>query len=127
MAAVAGPIESISIRGRNFPVASDADATKKLGGFENELQANGDGTSRIIKTRVPWAISGLKVEIDESRADHEFLQEIADSKDYVDITMTLCSGFTYQGLGTVVGEVQASTGSATADISLGGPQTLTQQ
>ena len=59
MPAVGGSIQSISIRGRIFPVASDAEANKKLGGFENEVQANGDGTARKVMTRVPWSIDGL--------------------------------------------------------------------
>src|SRR5688500_4699301 len=99
MPAVGGSIASISIRGRLFPVASDAEANKKLGGFENEVQANGDGTARLIKTRVPWSIDGLQVEVSDARADHEFLQEIADGLDFVAITMELVSGVVYQASG----------------------------
>lgn len=127
MAAVGGSIESVSIRGRLFPVASDADANRKLGGFENEVQANGDGTARIVKTRVPWMIDGLSLEIDEDRADQEFLQEIADGRDFVAITITFASGITFQGRGTVSGEIQASSQSATAPITLSGPGELSQQ
>ncbi len=126
-AAVGGSIESISIRGRLFPVASDAEANKKLGGFENEVQANGDGTARLVKTRVPWSIDGLQVEISDTRNDAEFLQEIADSLDFVPITMTLASGVTYQATGTITDEVQSSSQNATATITLGGPGGLSQQ
>jgi hypothetical protein len=127
MAAVGGSIESISIAGRNFAVASDAEANRKLGGFENEVQANGDGTARIVKTRVPWAVDGLQVEIDDTRGDQEFLQSIADGKDFVAITMTLASGFTYQGTGIVSGEVQGSTQNATASLTMSGPGEMTRQ
>ena len=92
MGAVGGSIESISIRGRLFPVAADSEATRKLGGFENEVQANGDGSARIVKTRVPWSLDGLQVEINDTRADEEFLQEIADALEPVPITITLASG-----------------------------------
>lgn len=126
-AAVGGSIESISIRGRLFPVASDAEANKKLGGFENEVQANGDGTARLVKTRVPWSIDGLQVEINDARADAEFLQEIADELDFVAITMTLASGVTYQATGTITDEVQSSSQNATATITLSGPGGLSQQ
>jgi hypothetical protein len=125
--AVGGSIESISIRGRLFPVASDAEATKKLGGFENEVQSNGDGGARLVKTRIPWGIDGVQVEISDARADAEFLQEIADGFDWVPITITLASGVTYQAKGTVSGEVGSSTQNATASITLSGPGTLTQQ
>lgn len=126
-AAVGGSIESISIRGRLFPVAADAEANKKLGGFENEVQSNGDGTARIVKTRVPWMLDGVSVEINDSRADAEFLQEIADGLVFVPITITLASGVTYQGTGTITSEVQSSSQNATASITLSGQGTLTQQ
>ncbi len=45
MAAVGGSIESVTLDGRTFAVAADAEAQRKLGGFENEVQANGDGTA----------------------------------------------------------------------------------
>lgn len=122
-----GSIESISVRGRLFAVASDADAQKKLGGFQNEVQANGDGSARTIKTRVPWSVTGLQVEINDARADLEFLQEIADGQEDVDVTITLASGVTYQARGTVVDEVQRSTQNTTASVSLAGGGRLTQQ
>jgi hypothetical protein len=125
--AVGGSIEKISIRGRIFPVASDADATKKLGGFENEVASNGDGSARKIMTRVPWSIDGVQVEISDVRNDAEFLQEIADSAEWVPIAMTLASGAVYQAEGTVSGEIGSSSQSATASITLSGPGTLTQQ
>lgn len=125
--AIGGSIESVSIRGRLFPVASDAEATKKLGGFENEVAANGDGTARKIMTRVPWSIDGLQLEVSDVRADHEFLQEIADSQEWVPITMTLASGITYQAQGTVSGELGSSSQSATAAVTLSGPGSLSPQ
>lgn len=127
MPAVGGSIESISIRGRLFPVASDADATRKLGGFEVEVQGNGDGTARIVKSRVPWSLDGITVEINDARADQEFLQEIAGANEFVAITITFASGLTYQGRGTITGELGASSQNATAGITLSGPGELTQQ
>lgn len=127
MATVGGSIESISIRGRLFAVAADAEANRKLGGFENEVQPNGNGTARLVKTRVAWILDGLTVEINDDRADHEFLQEIADGNDFVPITITLASGVTYQGTGTITGEMQMGTQASTAQLSLSGPDVLTQQ
>jgi len=127
MAAVGGPIESVSIRGRLFPVAADADATRKLGGFENEVQPNGDGSARMVKSRIAWMVDGLSLAIDHDRADQEFLKEIADGKDWVPITVTYASGHTYQGKGTVSGEFGASSQNATAPVTLSGPGELTQQ
>jgi hypothetical protein len=127
MAAVGGSIESIDIRGRLFPVAADADANRKLGGFESEVQANGDGTARKIMTRVPWMLDGLTVEVDDNRADHEFLQEVANETDFVAMGITFASGATWQGRGTISGELQYSSQNATCELSLSGPGDLTQQ
>lgn len=127
MPAVGGSIQSITIRGRIFPVASDAEANKKLGGFENEVQANGDATARKIMTRVPWAIDGLQVEINNDRADQEFLQEIADAFDFVSIEMELADGTVYAGTGTISDEIMASSQNATATIKVGGPGKLEAQ
>lgn len=127
MAAIGGSIDSISISGRNFAVAADAESQRKLGGWENEVQSNGDGTARLIKTRVPLSISGLTIEVDDDRGDHEFLQEIANAKNFHIISITYASGLTYQGTAQIVDEMQSSSQNATAEISLSGPGILTKQ
>jgi len=126
MATIGGSIESISLRGRIFAVAADAEANRKLGGFENEVQANGDGTARIIKTRIPLSLDGLTVHVDDARGDHEFLQELANAKDYFAISITYASGLTYAGRAIITGELQASSQNATASVSLMGPGELTK-
>lgn len=127
MAAVGGSIESITLDGREFPVAADAEAQRKLGGFENEVQANGDGTARLIKTRVPLSIDGLSIESDDDRGDHEFLQALSNRNDFFPIAITYASGLTYQGTAQLVGEMQTSSQNATASVSLMGPGVLTKQ
>lgn len=127
MAAVGGSIESISIRGRLFPVAADADSNLKLGGFETEIMPNGDGSGRKVKTRVPWVMDGLTVEVDHDRGDLEFLQERANEDGFVAITITYASGVTFQASGSVTDELQFSSQNATASLSLSGPGEATQQ
>jgi hypothetical protein len=127
MPAIGGSIEAVSLRGRNFAVAADAEATRKLGGFENEVQANGNGTARIIKTRVPLSIDGLTLQVDDSRGDHEYLQDLSNATDYFPISITYASGVTYGGTASIVGELPASSQSATAAVSLMGPGELTKQ
>ncbi len=127
MAAVGGSIEEITLSGRPFAVTADAEAQRKLGGFENEVQANGNGTARIIKTRVPLSIDGLTVEVDDGRGDQEFLQDLADRNNFFVVAITYASGSTYQGTAQMVGENPASSQSATAVVSLMGPGRLTKQ
>jgi len=127
MSAIGGSIESVSFGGRNFAVTADAEAQRKIGGFENEVQANGDGTARLLKTRVPLSIDGLTIEVDDDRGDHEFLQELSDRNDYWPLSITYASGVTWQATAQIVGEMQVSSQNATAAVSLMGPGTLTKQ
>lgn len=127
MTAIGGSIESVTLSGRVFSVAADAEAQRKLGGFENEVQANGNSSARLIKTRVPLAIDGLSLSVDDDRGDHEFLQELSNRNDFFEIAITYASGVTYQGRAQITGELQASSQAATAAVSLMGPGILTKQ
>ena len=127
MPAIGGSLEAVTLDGRNFPVAADAEVQRKIGGFENEVQSNGDGTARLIKTRVPLSLDGLTVEVDDARGDHEFLQGLTDRNDYFPISLTYASGDVWQGSAQIVGEMQASSQAATAAVSLMGPGILTKQ
>ena len=127
MSAVGGSIESVTLDGREFPVAADAEAQRKLGGWENEVQANGDGTARLIKTRVPFSLEGLTLETDDNRADQEFLQGLSDRKDFFPMAITYASGLTYQGTSQITGDLQAGSQSATTAVNLSGPGRLTKQ
>lgn len=124
--ATGGSIQSVSIAGRTFSVTGDSDSNRKLGGFENEQQANGDGTTRDIKTRVPWSIEGLSVSIDDDRGDQEFLQDVADGADAV-VAITYPSGAVYQGLGNLTGDIAGASQSTSLPITLMGPGKLTKQ
>jgi len=126
-ASVGGPVESVSLNGRLFAVAADADSERVLGGFTNEVQSNGDGGARIIKTRIPWKIGGLTVDINEDRSDQQFLKGIADGNDFVTCTVTFASGHTYQGRGIITEEVPFSSANTTAEITLSGPGEASKQ
>jgi len=124
MPAIGGTPESISIAGREFACTADNDINRKLGGFENEKQSNGDGTTRTIKTRVPWMLSGVTVEIDNTNGDQEFLEQVQRSSVDVDITVSYVDGTTYAGQGTIVGELIYTNQSAAASMDLSGPGDL---
>ena len=127
MAAIGGSIESITIDGRIFAVAADAESQRKLGGFENEVQPNGDGTGRIVKTRIPPKVDGLTVSIDDDNGDSEFLQERANGNVFFPFAITYVSGNTYQGTMALTGELQVSSQNATASVSFEGTGELTKQ
>ena len=127
MSAIGGPIESVNIAGREFPVAADADINRDLGGFSNEIQSNGDGSSRTIKTRKPWMVEGLSISTDDDRGDEEFLQDVADSSENVPMLVRYPSGKIYQGTGTITGDIKSASASATTPVTLSGPGKLTPQ
>ena len=127
MPAIAGSIESITLDGRSFAVTADADTSRKLGGFENEVQSNGDGTTRAVKTRVPWSLTGVVIEIDDTAGDQEFLQALQNSNRNVPLTATYVSGVSYQATGQVVGEVVFNNQSSTASLDLSGSGEMTPQ
>lgn len=127
MASVGGSIQEVSFNGRNFAVAADAEVNRKIGGWENEVMANGDGTARLVKTRVPLSIEGLTVEIDDGRDDHEFLQNLSNLKDFFTLTITFASGVVYQGRAQIVSDLQSSSKNATCQVDLAGPGTLVKQ
>lgn len=128
MAAVGGPLESITIAGRSFPVVADADANIDLGGFSAEMSPNGDGTARDLMSRKPWKVDGITIAIDPDREDLEYLQDKANSPGgRYPITITLVSGVTYQGRGKPTGDLKMGTKESTAGIELSGPGELAQQ
>ncbi len=126
MTAIGGPLESVAVKGRLFAVAADADGNRKLGGFEAEVQPNGDGTARIVYARVPWQMDGLSLVIDDNAADQEFLQDIIDGKKFVPIEFTFVDGITFRGEGIPAGELAKSSMNATAPLKFNGPAKLEQ-
>lgn len=124
---VGGSIEALTLDGRTYSVAADAEAQRKIGGFENEVQANGDGTARLIKTRVPLSLDGMTLDIDDAQDDAQFLQDLQDGNSFFPISITYASGKVYQGTAQIVGETQTSSQNATASVSLMGPGVLTRQ
>ena len=122
-----GAPSEISIDGRIFTVAADSDITRDLGGFSKEIQMNGNGTSRDIMTRKAWMLDGCQISIDDDRGDQEFLQTIQNTPGYVPIVITYPSLISYEGEGTVSGDLGGSSQSTTATINLSGPGNLKKQ
>lgn len=129
---IGGSIEAVSLAGRNFSVAADADVSRKLGGFEQTFEPNGDSTGRFIRTRVGWALSGLVIDVNDLRGDHEYLQELqrgehADADGCIAISVTYVSQAVYSGRGNVVDAAEYASMASTSSLSLMGPGELTKQ
>ena len=128
MSAVGGSIESISLRGREFSVDAEATVNRKLGGSKNEVKMNGNNrTARLIKVAGAWMLTGVEVEIDDLRNDQEYLQDLADERDFFPMSVTFASGHTLQGTGQLVEDIEFDSQNAIASLSLSGPGRMTQQ
>ncbi len=113
-----GSIQEVTIKGRRFAVAADGEVSRKLGGFEKTLEANGDGSSREILTRVVGKLDGIVLSIDDNAGDAEFLQEVADTIGMVACTITYVTGKVYTGSGTITGEIMTASNNTTCTVTL---------
>jgi hypothetical protein len=120
-----GPIESITLKGRRFAVDAESDMDLNLSGFTNEVKPNGDGSSRVIKSRRLAMAKGGALVVDNDRSDNEFLQEVSDEITPVDADITLVDGTVYSGNMSIVGEFVYKTKDAICEIELCG--TMTKQ
>jgi len=127
MPGIGGSIVGVNIHGREFSVTADSDSGRKLGGAMNEVQPNGDGTTRIVSIREAWSSGELTLSIDNDRADQEYLQDIADRRAYGDCTVSYADGSIYQGSGTVTGELVYSSAAATMPVTIMGQGKMTKQ
>jgi hypothetical protein len=127
MSGIGGSVESVVLKGRRFTVAGDADSNRKLGGFENEIEPNGDGSARVIKARMSWQIDGLALSIDDLADDLEYLQGLSDANELFTILISYASGARYEGQGQITGELQVASQNTTAPVTLKGSGKLTRQ
>jgi hypothetical protein len=117
---ISGPIESITISGRRFPVDGEDAGNVILAGFKNEVKFNGDGSKRIIRSRSNGSIKGLNVQVTHENKDLEFLRDKQGTSDFFGVSLTFCDGTTYAGSMQFVDDITEDTQQGTAGISLEG-------
>ncbi|MDR2516415.1 MAG: pectinacetylesterase family protein [Spirochaetaceae bacterium] len=117
---ISGPIESITIAGRRFPVNGDDAGNVILAGFKNEVKFNGDGSKRLIRSRVNGSIKNLNVQVTHENRDLEFMRDQQSKADFFDISITYCDGTVYAGSMQFVDDITEDTQQGTAGISLEG-------
>lgn len=120
MAQVGGSITEITLNGRPFSVDGEADIGKKLQKHENELKANGNGTTRLIKKNVPQMIDGVAVAIDNALGDYEFLRDLNDGFILADFTMAEPDGSFWAGQVQITGEFKSQSQEATMELTFMG-------
>lgn len=118
MAVNGGSIKSVQLNGRGFGVAGDSDASLTIQNYTNELQPNGNKTSRVIQTAKVAGIDSVQISIDDSFDDYQYIKELNDSTEDIDITVELASGAIYAGSGKITGDFSLSTQSGTVELGL---------
>ena len=120
MSSIGGSTTEITLNGRPFSVDSEADLGKKLQGFENEMKANGNGTLRQIKKRVPQMLDGVNISIDNALNDYEFLRDLNDSFNLADITIAEPDGTFWAGQVQITGEFKEQSQEKTMELTFMG-------
>lgn len=120
MSKAGGALVSIVINGRLFTCDSEDEPKFKMPGFENEVVANSDGTSRVKKTRVVGTITDINIVTDDSRGDEGFIEETAANLDFVPISATKIDGTLISGNMQITDEKVLDGKSNTMAISLAG-------
>jgi len=126
MSAIGGPAKTISIAGRDFACTADCNINMTLGGYSNEHQPNGTKSARIIKKRVCAKLEGVSVEIDLAREDMEFLNDVNNGAEDVDVVVEYVDGTFYAGALGVEGELAYAAESASASFDMAGGGELKQ-
>lgn len=117
---ISGPIESITLSGRRFPVNGDDAGNITLPGFKNEVKFNGDGSLRLIRSRSHGSIKNLNVQITHENKDLEYLRDLQSTSDFFDVSITFCDGTIYAGSMQFIEDITEDTQQGTAGISLEG-------
>lgn len=120
MSKAGGALVSIVISGRLFTCDSEDEPKFKLPGYENEVVANSDGTSRVKKTRVVGTITDINIVTDDSRGDQPFIEEAAADLDFVPISATKIDGTLISGNMQITDEKVLDGKANTMAISLAG-------
>lgn len=125
---IGGPARHIMLNGISFPPTKDADLSIKIGGMaENEVESNGDGTGRLLKSIETWSVEGIVVSCDIAGGDFETLNELASLNSAFDVAVELVDGSVYQGEGQITGGITFSSQKTTAAFTLMGGGKLTRQ
>ncbi len=118
--AIHGAPRTLTIRGRGFKVAHDAAGNKAMGGRNNEVAMNGDGSFRVLQTVTPGSLGDLGVESEDSRGDQEYLQGLADAGLPVPVVATYASNISYTGDLVITGEIQKDESTGLISLSFQG-------
>jgi hypothetical protein len=117
---IAGPFESHTLSGRRFVCDAEDTAQLQIQGRNNEVKAAGDGTNRVVQSRVPGTIEGTNLVFDPSNGDDDHLQELKDSGKFFDYSGTTNDGFVWAGSVQITGDLKFDYKAGTVPVTLSG-------
>ena len=117
---IAGAMRSLTINGRGFKVAHDGSGNKVIGGRNNEVAMNGDGSFRVLQTVMPGSFADTQVEADDSRGDQEYLQELSNDGLPVPVVATYAANISYTGDLVLSGEIAKDENTGLISLSFQG-------
>ena len=120
-----GDIEEITISHpdvgkRSFAVEKGGDNTLDLGGYVKEIEMNGNGTARAVQERKPWMIENIALNVEADNKDLEFLQDVQDSPNDAEFTISYVVGDVYRGTGTLTGDLKHNTKTSLVAVNISG-------
>lgn len=115
-----GAFESIVIGGRRFACKADDSPKTKLKGKKNETIMKGDGSFSVKQEWTAGYIKDINVEIDSTRNDLEYLQDLADKGEPVSITATKVDGSVLSGNVNIIDEIEKDESEGFAGLNLEG-------
>jgi hypothetical protein len=116
----AGPFESHTLAGRRFVCDAGDDAVLQMNGKNNELKPSGDGTNRVIQSRVSGLLEGSNIVFDPESGDVEYLEDLKNKGEFVDYSGTTNDGVIYSGSVVITGELKFSFKNGTVLVTLSG-------
>lgn len=98
-----GALKRIQVKGRPFSVSGENAGERILGGRENEVLKNGDGTVRVTQKEVTWKLQDVELATDLE--GQQFLQKISDKGEEVPIQWTLANDAIVTAIGLPTGSI----------------------
>ncbi|GHU13044.1 hypothetical protein FACS1894161_2550 [Spirochaetia bacterium] len=120
MAGVGGPFESHTINGRRFVCDAEDDAQIQLQGFSNEVKVAGDGSLRLLKSRIPGTLEGTNIIYDPFNGDDDYLVKCRSGKEMLEYSGTDVDGTIWTGLVQITGDLKFSAKNKTVGLTLTG-------
>jgi hypothetical protein len=117
---VAGPFESHTLAGRRFVCDGEDAAQLQLNGKSNEVKPAGDGTNRVVQSRIAGTLEGTNLTFDPANGDDDYLQALRIGGKFFDYSGTTNDGIVWAGSVQITGDLKFDYKAGTVPITLSG-------